>query len=187
MAARSSAESADEKSLAFTLAAVLGLVAIGVAAAIPDARDGLYFANIALAGILVGKEVTTRIVITPAARSLSVPEEVKLQQALGPPFRNLGPVVFNLVLFTGIALAATVPTPGRWLEIAGSVCIVVMLFFVFKISVPINIWTGKQTGAVDPDEWYAQRRRWDSIQLVRLALDGLALACFILALLVNTT
>ena len=174
------------KRVTTTAVALLVLAAIAAAAAIPSARDGLYFANLALAGILLGKEVTTFLVITPAARSLPVPAQVRMQQALMPPFRNLGPVVFNLVLVTGIALAASVDAPGRYFEIAGSACIAAMLVAVFKVSVPINLWTAEQTVDVDPAVWAAQRRRWDGIQVVRLLLDAAALTCFLLALLTNT-
>jgi heme-degrading monooxygenase HmoA len=102
--------------------------------------DALFFVNLVLAGVLLGKEVTTFFAIVPAARTLPVPTQVAFQQAIGPRFRNMGPPIFNLTLLTGIALAATVDAPGRYFAIAGSVCILAMLVVVFRVSVPINIW-----------------------------------------------
>jgi hypothetical protein len=147
------------------------------------AVDALHFVNLFLAGVLLGKEVTTCFAISPAGRTLPVPTQVAVQQALGPRFRSIGPLIFNFTLLTGIALSATVESPGRYFAIAGSVCIVAMLVVVFRVSVPINIWTEKQTVDVDPTEWIARRDRWDRFQLVRLVLDAAALTCFLLALL----
>jgi Domain of unknown function (DUF1772) len=171
------------KRITWTIVGALLLGAIGVAAAFSSLHDGLYFANVALAGVLLGKETTTFFVITPAARKLAVPGQVALQQALAAPFRNIGPPIFNLVLLTGVALAATADSPARYFALAGSVCILAMLVVVFKVSVPINIWTERQTVDVDPDEWDARRRRWDRFQVVRLLLDVVALTCFLLAVL----
>jgi hypothetical protein len=169
----------------WTLVAVLLMAGIGVLAAFPSTRDALYFGNLFLAGVLLGKEVTTRFAITPAARSLSVPSQVALQQALAPRFRIMGPPIFNLTLLTGVALAAATGGSARYFSIAGTVCIAAMLAVVFRGSVPINLWTDRQTVDVDPAEWVAQRGRWDRFQVVRLILDAAALACFLLALLTS--
>jgi hypothetical protein len=147
-------------------------------------RDAIHFVNLALAGTLLGKEVTTRFAIIPAVRTFPVPVQVAVQQALAPRFRNMGPPIFNFTLLTGIALSVLVEAPGRYFAIAGTVCIVAMLVVVFSVSVPINIWTDKQTADVDATEWLARRQRWDRSQLARLVLDAAALTCFLLGLLV---
>jgi hypothetical protein len=139
--------------------------------------------NVGLAGILLGKEVTTFFVVSPGIRALPVPTQVVVQQSIGPRFRALGPVVFNLVLLTGVGFSIVAEGTARYLAIAGTLCIAVMQALMLKESVPINVWTNEQTPDVDPDEWIARRGRWDTVQVARLVLDLVALTCFLVALL----
>jgi uncharacterized membrane protein len=145
--------------------------------------DALHFANLALAGTLLGKEVVTFLVVNPAVQTLPVPTQVAVQQALAIRFRKIGPWIFFSTLGTGIALSATVDSPGRGFAIAGSACVFAMLVVVFGGNVPINLWTDKQTAEVDPAVWAERRRRWNQFHALRVVLDAAAVACFILALL----
>jgi hypothetical protein len=147
------------------------------------APDALHFANLWLAGVLVGQELSTLIAVNPAAGTMSVPCQVTFQQSLATRFKGIGPLIFFSTLGTGIALSVTIDAPGRSFAIAGTACLVAMIVLTFSGNMPVNLWTFKQTADVDPAEWVTRRRRWNRFHALRVLVDAAALTCFLLALL----
>jgi hypothetical protein len=146
------------------------------------APQALHFVNLWFAGMLLGNEAATALAVTPAAKALPVPAQVTFQQVLARRYKGLGPLLFFTTLGSGIAVAATIDSPGRSFAIAGSACIFAMVVITFAGNMPVNLYTFKITPEVDPEAWHAKRRTWNRAHWIRVALDAAALACFLLAL-----
>ena len=147
------------------------------------APDWLSFINLFLAGTLFGMELATTIAVSPAARKLPTPAQVTLYKGLAGRYKVVGPLVIFSTFATGVAVSIATDSPGRVFAIAGTFSLAAMIAITFAGNLPINIWTLKASPDVDPADWAARRCRWDSFHEARVALDGAALACFIVALL----
>ena len=95
----------------------------------------------------------------------------------------VGPLLIFTTFATGVAVSIAMDPPGRVFAIAGTASLAAMIAITFAGNLPINIWTLKASQDVDPADWAARRGRWDRFHEARVALDGAALACFIVALL----
>jgi uncharacterized membrane protein len=147
------------------------------------APDVAHFANLILAGVLLGNELATLAVVHPAMRTLTVPAQVAAEQSLTRRFGVMMPFLMSATLASGIVVSACIDSDGRPLAIPGSACVAAMLAITFIGNMPVNLFTLRASPDVDPAEWNRQRRRWDRFHVARVILDAAALALFVLALL----
>ena len=149
------------------------------------APDLVHLANLMLAGTLLGNELSTLAVVHPAARSLELSAQVAMEKSLTKRYGLVMPVLMIATLVSGVAVAMGAESDGRALAIAGTACIAVMLGITFAGNMPVNVYTLRAGEDVDPEEWRARRRTWERWHALRVLLDAAAMACFVLAVLVE--
>jgi uncharacterized membrane protein len=149
------------------------------------APDVVHLANLMLAGILLGNELSTLAVVHPATRSLEMPAQVAMEKSLTKRYGLVMPVLMVATLVSGVAVAVGAESDGQLLAIAGTACIAVMLGVTFAGNMPVNVYTLRAGEDVDADEWRERRRTWTRWHALRVLLDAAAMACFVLAVLVE--
>ena len=139
-----------------------------------------------LAGVLLGNELSTLLVVHPAARTLPLPGQVAIEKSLTRRYGLIMPVVMITTVVSGVAVAIGADGDAALLAIAGTACLAVMLGITFAGNMPVNVYTLRaDPEAVDEHEWRSRRRTWERWHLARVALDAAAMACFVLAVLVG--
>ncbi len=151
------------------------------------APDPIHLANLMLAGILLGNELSTLVVVHPAARSLDLPAQIAMEKSLTKRYGLVMPVLMIATLVSGVAVAVGAGGDGQVLAIAGTACIAIMLGVTFAGNMPVNVYTLRASEDVDPAEWRARRRTWERWHALRVLLDAAAMACFVLAVLVDAS
>jgi Domain of unknown function (DUF1772) len=142
--------------------------------------------NLMLAGVLLGNELSTLLVVHPAARTLSLPRQVEIEKSLTRRYGLIMPVVMIATIVSGVAVAVGAEADGRVLAIAGTACLAVMLGVTFAGNMPVNVYTLRaDPEGVEEGEWRSRRRTWHRWHLLRVLLDAAAMACFVLAVLVE--
>ena len=139
----------------------------------------LDISTIVLAGLLVGNELAIAAFVHPTLYRL---EESAHRATASPLAKVLGRVMplWYALVFVLIAAAAWVRyTNGenaRLLIIAGALWAVTIAFTV-SMLVPINSRIASWTRGKYPENWRDDRKRWDGLHRVRVALLTLALIC----------
>jgi uncharacterized membrane protein len=146
------------------------------------ARTTARAANVALAAMLTGNELGSRVLAHPALDDLPVAAHVRAEQALTRRYGRFMPAVMSATLASYapvLALERDRTSPRALLGLAGLASYGAMLALTLRRNVPIN----ERLLALDPDrpedqaEFHALRARWDRLHTARNALDvaGMAL------------
>jgi uncharacterized membrane protein len=145
--------------------------------------------NLVLVGVLAGNEFGTWAVVHRAIAELSIPEQVRAEQALTRRYGQLMPVLMLAALASGGLASATSaarrgPLP-RALRLAASACLAAMLGITLVGNQPLNRATLRQEPSVDPQAWLGLRGRWNRLHDWRVPLDLAALVLFALGIVVE--
>ncbi len=143
-------------------------------------------ANVALAGMLTGNEVGSRMTAHPALNELTAPAHVRAEQALTRRYGKVMPFFMSATLasFAPVLALERERTSARGLlGLAGLGSYGAMLAVTLRRNVPIN----ERLLELDPDdpadqeEFRTLRARWDRLHTVRNALDVAGLVFTVVA------
>ena len=148
------------------------------------ALDGAFFANLLLAGLLVGNELGTWAVIHPALNTLPFEANLRPEQAIVRRYGRFMPALMVLAIASGFVVLSLRPdAPSFALTLAGVLCLAAMLAITLTRNLPINRKILGATLDTPPPTWWSLRRRWDRLHTARVALDVAGFALFILGAL----
>jgi hypothetical protein len=138
------------------------------------------FVNLALAGILAGNELGTRVAVHPALEELGTPERIRAEQEVTRRYAAIMPLWMSSVVVACGAVVAL--SRGTWAyapTLAGMACFVGMLASPLVGNVPINNRVLEMSPETDGEEFVELRERWDRLHTLRVALTvtGFALLC----------
>jgi hypothetical protein len=143
--------------------------------------------NLLLAGLLLGNEFGTWAVVHRAVAELSLPEQVRAEQALTRRYGRLMPLLMVAVLVSG-GLVAALQAVGSlpWtLTLSATACVAAMLGVTLLGNQPINRATLQQAPGVEAGAWQTLRGRWNRLHDWRVGLDLAAFVLFALGALVG--
>jgi hypothetical protein len=143
--------------------------------------------NLLLVAVLLGNEFGTWAVVHRAVAQLSIPEQVRAEQALTRLYGQLMPVLMIAALASGgVVLVMSAAGPGSlpWtFTLAAIACLAVMLGITLIGNQPINQATLQHDPGVEPQAWLTLRRRWNRLHDWRVLLDLAAFVLFALGVL----
>jgi len=145
----------------------------------------LRFVNVFAAAISAGILFAVLVGVVPTVRSLSAKAGHAFHSGFDHRVDLFNPLLVGLAVATAVALlvvgwdngAATALTA---LGIAGSACIGLVSVLV---NMPINRTVGSWSNdAVDEEEWWRLRARWNRFHLIRTVASLVALGCYLAAM-----
>ncbi len=132
-----------------------------------------------LAGLLAGNETGTLVAVHPALSSLELEPSVHAERAVTRAYGRTMPFLMIATLLAGV-LAATQAGERAWLYGAGAIALLAMLATTFSGNMPINRRVLAGSG-ISRQDWTALRRRWWRFHALRVALDLIAFALYLIA------
>jgi uncharacterized membrane protein len=148
-----------------------------------------HLVNLLLVALVVGNEFGTWAVVHRAVAQLSIPEQVRAEQALTRRYAQLMPPLMIAALVSGgLVLAVSAAGPGSvpWmLTLAATACLAAMLGITLVGNQPINRATLQQDPDVQPHVWLALRGRWNRLHDWRVLLDFAAFVLFAVGMLIE--
>lgn len=148
-----------------------------------------HLVNLVLAATLLGNEFGTWAVVHRAVAQLSIPEQLRAEQALTRLYGQVMPLLMTGALASGVVvLAVSRAGPGSlsWtLALAATACLAVMLGITFAGNQPINQATLHADPSVEAQEWLTLRGRWNRFHDWRVLLDLAAFVLFALGAILD--
>jgi len=143
----------------------------------------ILFAALATGGLMVNW-----IGLARAMTPLSPSAYVEFHQATNRTFDPYMPIVVIGALLGGIVLAVLsqgMQSLAAELAIAGSVCYAAVIAVGVPTCVRINKEVARWSPQSPPDDWKTVRARWVRFHIVRTLFSVPALACYVLACIVD--
>jgi uncharacterized membrane protein len=145
--------------------------------------------NLLLVAVLLGNELGTWAVVHRAVAQLSIPEQVRAEQALTRLYGQVMPLLMIASLVSGGLVLASLPAgPGSlaWtLTLAALACLAAMLGITLVGNQPINQATLQQDPDGEPEAWLILRARWNRLHDWRVLLDLAAFGLFALGVVLE--
>lgn len=138
--------------------------------------DLLLLSLLLVAGFVGCAEFGSVVLVHPVIRRLPMEGQVVMEKGLLRTFGRVMPVGMTAApVLAGLGVAQY---GSVWFAIAAAVLTVALVVTIFG-NVPINLWTARIPGDIEPPGFRAKRRRWDVFQAVRgsLQLIGFVLVC----------
>ena len=153
--------------------------------------DILGFFALSITGFAACAEFGSYAFVHPVLRHLPREHHVFVEKGLLKTFGRVMPVLMTLCVVLSLACAlsqqgaadgGSAPNVVFWIAAASFTAALVS---TIAFNVPINAATGRWDPANPPEDWKAQRNRWEFFQAVRswLLLIGFVLLCLATALL----
>ena len=127
-------------------------------------------------GTTLGIFVAVAVSVAPALFTMAPEQYVQTHRLLGRGYHPLMPIVTNVTMLAGFALALLAPqTPTRLLFGLAAVTVIGIQAVSHLGNVPINRTLAAYAGGPIGRDWTDPRPRWHSWHLLRTALAALAL------------
>ncbi|HEY1731568.1 MAG TPA: DUF1772 domain-containing protein [Terriglobales bacterium] len=138
--------------------------------------------TIALAGMMVGNELSVAVFVHPALRRLPDNMHTRVRRDFAALFGRIMPFWYVAVVLLTIALAWMGPSfssiSGRWL-LAAVVLWLLTIVYTLILPAPLNSRIAAWPLESVPPDWRAQARRWDRFHAIRMFMLVAALVCLI--------
>jgi hypothetical protein len=147
----------------------------------------LTFVGLLFAGILAGEEFIVRWGVQPALASMTDDRaHIQARQALVRRLRVVVPALMIPTVLVGIAvLVFGGAGDGFAFRIVGVALLVGFVLLSFLGTVPINIRVNEWVADAPPQNWRAELRRWELIDIFRSSAALLAFVSFLVAVAVR--
>ncbi len=144
--------------------------------------------TIAVAGFMVGNELSVAAFLHPSLRRLPDDMNARVRRDFARLFGRIMPFWYSAVALLTIALAWMGPPfrsmSGRLLLAAAILWLVTILYTVI-LPKPLNSRIAAWPLESMPADWQAQERRWDRFHVVRMFLLVAAFTCLVASAVVS--
>lgn len=127
-------------------------------------------------GTTMGVFFAVAVSVAPALFTMAPDRYVETHQLLGKGYHPAMPVITNITMFAGLALAAlTDGSVVRTLFLVAAIAVIGIQAVSHLGNVPINRAMAVYAGVPDGGEWFDPRPRWWFWHRIRTALAAIAL------------
>ncbi len=140
--------------------------------------------TIALAGLMVGNELTVALLLHPTLRHFPDNLHARARRDFAGLFGRVMPFWYVTVVLLSIALTWLGPplhSMSGQLLLASTVLWLLTIIYTIVLPAPLNSKIAAWPLESVPSEWMAQERRWDTLHAIRMFLLVAAFLCLVVA------